>query len=297
MSTPRILLPFNFTDACVTALRYAYQFAAHLNADITLLHCTGDLQLTPTFESRLLLRLRSFSQRHASAFSKGLGTEPFIDCVIKSGHLREQLAQAVEEFQIDMLVSPAGYLLAGLAQEEVVALPDLVARPILLIPPKAQFTPLREIVFTLDVTDTDPLVLERVQKLSRTFNAHLTLLHLHSQLDGVSFCQVQKAATALQSQLEYSNKAIICQEEDDLVEGLNSLAGSMTPDLFVLATQDTHLLQEYFSGEFKKTNPCHLHTPLLNLYQARRTACSASCRHCNQTVSNAEATEQNAVIS
>jgi hypothetical protein len=284
MNSPKILLPFNFTDACVTALRYAYQLANHISADITLLHCTGSLQLTPTFESQLLLRLRSFTERHARQFFGAMGKEPLVECVILTGELREHLAQQVEERDIDMLVTPADYLLAGLNQQEVVALPELVRCPLLLVPSKAVFQPLKEIVFSLDVTDTNEAVMSRVQKLAQTFNAHLTLLHLHSQLDGVSFCQVKKAATALKTELSYPNLDIVCQEEDDLLEGLNSFSGRLTPDLFVLATRDTHLLQEYFSGDYRKTSPGHLRTPLLNLYQARKTPCSASCRHCNHEV-------------
>ncbi|AMM51764.1 hypothetical protein TH61_12065 [Rufibacter sp. DG15C] len=284
MNSLRILLPFNFTDACVTALRYAYQFADHIGADITLLHCTGALQLTPTFESQLVMRLRSFAERHARQVTAGIGTEPLIECSIKEGDLRKHLTQLVDEWDIDMLVSPADYLLAGLEQQEVVALPELVKCPILLVPSNAVFQPLKEIVFSLDVTDTNEAVMKRVQKLAQKFNVHLTLLHLHSQLDGVSFCQVKKAAATLKTELPYPNLDIVCQEEDDLLEGLNSFSGRATPDLFVLATRDTHLLQEYFSSDYRKTSPGHLRTPLLNLYQARKTPCSASCRHCNHEV-------------
>lgn len=290
MTSVRILLPFNFTDACVTALRYAYQMANHLGADITLLHTTGALQLTPTFQSQLLQRLRSFAERHGRQFSGGIGTEPLIECILKEGDLRKHLTQVVDEWGIDMLVSPADYLLAGLEQQEVVALPELVKCPILLVPSNAVFQPLKEIVFSLDVTDTNEAVMNRVQKLAQTFNAHLTLLHLHSQLDGVSFCQVKKAAATLKTELSYPNLDVVCQEEDDLLEGLNSFSGRLTPDLFVLATRDTHLLQEYFSGDYRKTSPGHLRTPLLNLYQARKTPCSTSCRHCNHEVQDSTIT-------
>lgn len=289
-TSPRILLPFNFTDGCVTALRYAYQFAGKVGADITLLHCSGSLKLTPTFKSHLLLRLRSFAERYASSYVTGTGVDPVIECVLKEGNLRENLRSAAEEVGASLVLSPADYLLQTLTEGEVVALPELVACPVLLVPEKATFTPLKEIVFTLDVTDTDASVMQTVQRLAQRFQAHLSLLHLHSKLDGVSFCQVQKASEKVKQELEYAHCSITCLEEEDLLEGLNDFAAPRIPDLFVMATRDTHLLHQYFSGRYRKTSAYHLHTPLLNLYQARRTACSGGCTHCN-TSSHSHASE------
>ncbi|MGV3539447.1 MAG: hypothetical protein ACO1OQ_06520 [Rufibacter sp.] len=280
-ASTRILLPFNFTEGCVAALRYAYQFAAKVSADITLLHCTGAQQLTPTFKTHLLLRLRSCAERYVSTYVTGTGTDPVIDYMLSEGDLRENLKSATDQMGASILISPAEYLLQTLREGEVISLPELVSCPALLVPERALFGPVREMVFTLDVSDTEASVMATVQQLAQRFNAHLSLLHLHSKLDGVSFCQVQKASLKLQQELTYGNCTITCLEEEDLLEGLNEFAAPLNPDLFVMATRDTHLLNQYFSGRYRKTSAYHLHTPLLNLYQARRTPCSSGCVHCN----------------
>ncbi|WP_165864998.1 universal stress protein [Rufibacter latericius] len=274
---PRILLPFNFTDACVAALRYASQFASHLSADIVLLHCAGENQLTPTFQSHLMSRLRSFTDRYMASAGKTITRF----CVVRTGSLRENLPSVVENHNVNLLIASPEALLEGTPPEEVLSLTDFASCPMLLVPREAVFQPLKEIVFSLDVTDIDAPVLDRIQILARTFSARLTLLHLHGNLGAVELCQVQKAASVLQGQLTYANSTIVCQEEEDLLEGLNDFSERYTPDLFVIATRDTHLLHEYFSGRYRKTSAYHLHTPLLNLYQARKTPCSGGCSHCN----------------
>ncbi|MBC3540104.1 universal stress protein [Rufibacter sediminis] len=274
---PRILLPFNFTDACVAALRYASQFASHLSADLVLLHCAGETQLTPTFQSHLMSRLRSFTDRYMNSAGKSITRF----CVVRGGSLRENLPSVVENHNVNLLIACPEALLEGNDQKEVLSLTDFASCPMLLVPREAVFQPLKEIVFSVDVTDTDAPVLERVQKIARKFAAHLTLLHLHGNLGALELCQIQKAASALQGQLTYPNATILCQEEEDLLEGLNDFSELYTPDLFVIATRDTHLLNEYFSGRYRKTSAYHLHTPLLNLYQARKTPCSGGCTHCN----------------
>ncbi|MFA1772517.1 hypothetical protein ACD591_14545 [Rufibacter glacialis] len=274
---PRILLPFNFTDACVAALQYASQLAAHLGADIVLLHCAGDTQLTATYQSHLMSRLGSFTDRYMGPALKSLTRF----CVVRSGFLRENLPSVVENHRVDLLVANPEALLEDIAPGQVLSLPEFASCPMLLVPPQALFQPLKEIVLSVDLTDLDAGVLERVQKLARTFSAHLTLLHLHGNVEAVQLCQLQKAATQLRAELTYRNTTIVCQEEEDLLEGFNDFSELYTPDLFVVATRDTHLLHEYFSGRYRKTSAYHLHTPLLNLYQAHKTACSGGCTHCN----------------
>ncbi|WP_207432013.1 universal stress protein [Sabulibacter ruber] len=275
--TPRILLPFNFTDGCVAALRYASHLATYLKADMVLLHCAGDSQLTPTFQSHLMSRLRSYTDRYMPASGKTI----IRFCVVRAGNLRENLPSVVENHNVNLLVASPEMLLENIGSQEVVSLAGFATCPVLLVPREAVFQPLKEIVFSLNVTDTDARVLEKVQKLARQFSAHLTLLHLHGNVGGLELCQYQKAASKLQSELSYPNVSIVCQEEEDLLEGLNDFSELYTPDLFVLATRDTHLLHEYFSGRYRKTSAYHLHTPLLNLYQARTTPCSGGCTHCN----------------
>ncbi|WP_181304058.1 universal stress protein [Rufibacter sp. XAAS-G3-1] len=275
--TPRVLLPFNFTDACVAALRYASQFASSIGADLVLLHCAGENQLTSTFQSHLMSRLRSFTDRYMPSAGKSLTRF----CVVRSGFLRENLPSVVENHNVNLLVASPEALLGNIAPGEVLSLTNFASCPMLLVPQQAVFQPLKEIVFSVDVTDTEASVLELVQRLARGFSAHLTLLHLHGKVGALELCQVQKAASSLQAQLTYPNTTIVCQEEEDLLEGLNDFSELYTPDLFVVATRDTHLLNEYFSGRYRKTSAYHLHTPLLNLYQARKTACSEGCIHCN----------------
>jgi len=200
---------------------------------------------------------------------------------VRSGYLRENLPTVVENHNVDLLVSSPEALLKNIGPGEVLSLTDFASCPMLMVPPQANYQPLKEIVFSVDLTDTDASVLERVQKLARSFSAHLTLLHLHGPLGSMELCHLKKAASVLQAHLTYPSTSLICREEEDLLEGFNDFSERSTPDLFVVATRDTHLLNEYFSGRYRKTSAYHLHTPLLNLYQARRTACSGGCTHCN----------------
>ncbi|WP_197088630.1 universal stress protein [Rufibacter radiotolerans] len=260
----------------MAALQYASQFASYLKADLVLLHCAGEEQLTPTFQSHLMSRLRSFTDRYMP-----LGAPTITRfCVVRNGYLRENLASVVEYHNVDLLISSPEAFLGYKASGDVVSLKEFAGCPVLIVPQEVTFKPLRKIVYSLNFHDIDTSVIQRVQALARPFGASIVLLYLHGKIETVELCQLQKKAARLKEQFPYAEMSAVFQEEEDLLEGLNDFAEGHSPDLFVMATRDTHLVHEYFSGHYRKTRAYHLNTPFLNLYQARITACSGSCLHC-----------------
>ncbi|GAB2532127.1 universal stress protein [Rufibacter soli] len=274
--TPRILLPFNFTEGCVAALQYASQFASYLKADLVLLHCAGEEVLTPTFQSHLMTRLRSFTDRYMPMASHTITRF----CVVRNGYLRENLASVVEYHNVDLLISSPEAFLGYKASGDVVSLKEFAGCPVLIVPQEVTFKPLRKIAYSLNFDDIDTSVIQKIQHLAQAFGASIILLHLHRKIETVTLCQFQKTAASLKTQFPEAPMSVVFQEEEDLLEGLNDFAEVHAPDLFVMATRDTHLVHEYFSGHYRKTRAYHLNTPFLNLYQARITACSGSCLHC-----------------
>jgi hypothetical protein len=71
-------------------------------------------------------------------------------------------------------------------------------------------------------------------------------------------------------------------EEEDMMEGLNDFAEQHPVDLFLISTQDSHLVQQYFEPAYQKTQSCQTYVPLLNLYQQKTKPCAGSCAYCHK---------------
>jgi nucleotide-binding universal stress UspA family protein len=275
----KLLLLTDLSEESVNTYRYGLQLANALKADIVLLYCSAEKALTMTEQFSYIQKLRSFADRFAQAVKEKAGKMPSVECFVTAGEPVNAIAKMVETTQVDLLVAGETFL-ENLESETPLPLQQLIPCPAILVPAGVTFKKIKEVVFATDFTDQDIEVAKDICKLADDLNAHVSFLHFYPKHERNRRAQILHKGEALTAELTCKTSLHLIEEED-LLEGMNDFAEKHRADLFVLATQDTHLLQQYFQKNYRKTQAYHTRVPLLNLYQERQSPCSASCTYCH----------------
>ncbi len=275
----KFLLLTDLSDESVNTYRYGLQLANALKAEIVLLYCSPATALTMTEQFSYIQKLRSYADRFAQAVIEKVGKMPAVECFVTAGDPVVAIAKMVETTQVDLLVAGEIFL-ENLKSETPLPLQQLVPCPVILVPAGVSFKKIKEVVFATDFTDQDVEVAKGICNLADELKGHVSFLHFYPKHERNRRAQILHKGEELAAQLSCKT-SLHLNEEEDLLEGMNDFAEKHRADLFVLATQDTHLLQQYFQQTYRKTQAYHTRIPLLNLYQERHAPCSASCTFCH----------------
>lgn len=276
----KILVLTDFSANSVNAYGYAVKLACHLKAEILLLFSTNGSPLSLTDQFQYSQQLHSFATRYACDSRRKinpLNTE----CLISGDAWQTLLPNMVSVHQPDLIL--AGSALLPLLDAPALPLPleSLKSCPILWIPEKAIYQKYEHLVFATDFTDQDAGVLSAIDTLAQEFKANVSLVHFYGGQDLEQWPEIKKAGDALCQSLQ-SNGGCHLVEEEDMMEGIQELAGHPLPDVFVIGTRDLHLTHQYLNQVFRKTNSCLTSIPLLAFYQAKTKPCTGSCAHCQE---------------
>lgn len=276
----KLLILTDLSEQSVNTYRYGLQLAQTTGAQIMLLFCTGETTLTTTGQLSYLQKLRSFADRFAYPEGKNVKAAYEVGCTVTAGGPVSAIAKMVDTWQPDLLLAGEAFL-DNVTSEVPLPLQSLIPCPAILVPAGVVYKKIKQVVFATDFGDQDPEVAEGICKIALSLNAQVSFLHFYPKADRSKLAFLKQQAAQLKTQLSDVKVKFYLIEEDDLLEGLNDFAENNRADLFVLATRDTHLLQQYFQTTYHKTQAYHTKVPLLNLYQERHLPCSAGCGYCH----------------
>jgi hypothetical protein len=275
----KLLILTDFSDNSVNAYRYGVKMACQLKAELLLLFSTNGVPMSLTNQLQYSQQLSSFAKRY------GCDTgQPFNphhpESLLSSDPWPELLPAMVAVHQPDLILACSDLLEQIGPGGQSYALQNLGGCPVLWIPEKAVYQPLRHLVFVTDFTDQHPAVVEQVKTLARVLGGQVSPLHFYPAADWGLVAGFSKQGAVLQASLDDTSAPYHLVEEEDMMEGLQDYAGSHPADLFILATRDTHLAHHYLQPFYRKTQACQLSIPLLNLFQENKKPCAGSCAFC-----------------
>ena len=276
----KLLLLTDLSDESVNTYRYGLQLAKALKAEVILLYCSSEKALTMTEQFSYLQKLRSYADRFAKSLAEKITSKPAVECFVTAGDPVTAITKMVETTAVELLVAGENFL-ENLHSETPLPLQQLIPCPAILVPDGAQYKKIKDLVFATDFTDQDVEVAKGICRLADELKAQVSFLHFYPKAERNRRAQILHKGEAMAAQLSCKTSLHLIEEED-LLEGMNDFAEKHRADLFVLATQDTHLLQQYFQQTYRKTQAYHTRIPLLNLYQERNAPCSASCTFCHE---------------
>jgi len=276
----KILVLTDFSENSVNAYRYAVQLACQLEANILLVFSSNGQQISLTNQMQYSQMLYSFAKRYACD-SRQKANPNHLECLISGDSWPEAIPLLIQVHQPDLVVAGSNLLSQLQKKEEEITLQLFEQCPIIWVPEKANYQPLKNLVFVTDFTDQDPAVIDQVERFAQEVKASVTLLHFYARTDRNHLVEIKKRGAELHWLLRNTGAKYLFIEEEDMIEGLEDYAQHNPVDLFILATKDSHLTHHYFEPSYLKTQSCQTAIPLLNLYQERKKACAGNCSFCH----------------
>jgi len=272
----KIIVPVDFSPAASNAALFAGELAAFYGAEIWLYHTYE----TPVAISEFAYPLFDTNELQKAADNElellkektlsNLRTAVNIHTKAEMSLLQDGLTELCDALQPDLVVmgiSGKGALTQLLIGSNTIKAVHYLKYPVLVVPPKATFIPVRKIGFACDyreIATTTPIPL--LKKIVADFNAELHILNIDFQNQNFTADEVHESFV-LQDLVDDIKPEYHSIESADITEGINWFADKANLDWIVVIPKKHPVVQKIFGRSHTKHLLFHTHVPILCLHQ------------------------------
>jgi nucleotide-binding universal stress UspA family protein len=267
----KIIVPTDYSDVAQNALVFAQAIAQPLNGVIRLVHCYHpsniDLGATGYYDSQQeekdKKRLMDYAEQIRQTWVGGQSEKPMIDYEFRIGLASDEICEISKESGDSMVViastgstdSIKKYL--GSVSTEVV---KACCRPVLVIPPDAEFAGFSKIVVAVDKNDYKQDLLERLIAFAKAFDSEIILLHVNKSDSTDLNLPVLDKLKEMAPMLKVSVELI---EDGELLSSINNYIEEEKVDLLVMLRHQRNAFQEFFHKSQTTRMAVHTKIPLM----------------------------------
>lgn len=272
----KLIVPVDFSDTSVNAAAFAGNLAIFYGAEVWLYHAyempvglgevvwplfnVHELQAAAEEELRLLTATVQDRLRSRVIFNTKAQLAPLADGL-------EDFCEAVQPDLVVMGLSGKDAMAKLIVGSNTINTIHTLTYPVLVVPPKASFTPVVKIGFACDykkIEETTPVGI--IKKIVQDFDADLYILNVdHS--DAYVDEEVLDGSLAARSLFDDINPVYDSIESESVTEGLNQYANEKGLDWIVVIPKKHTLVQKIFSRSHSKNLLYHTHIPVLCVHQ------------------------------
>lgn len=271
-----VIVPVDFSANAANAAVFAGELASFYGADLWLYYAyelpvaVGDFAY-PVFDVK---EMQQAAEHDMEVFKTSLESKFKTPVKINSRSelnvLQDGLAALCDSLKPDLVVmglSGKNALTRLVVGSNTIKAIYELKYPVLVIPPKATFIPVRRIGFACDyrqVEQNAPLAL--LKKMVHDFNAELHVLNVdyHNRNFSPDMLHESFVLGDLIRDLkpEYHNI-----ESEDITEGINWFAARAKLDMIIVIPKKHQLIQRMFNRSHTRDLIFHTHTPVLCMHQ------------------------------
>jgi nucleotide-binding universal stress UspA family protein len=269
----RIIAPVDFSATAENAAVYAGKLAAFYGAELWLYHAyslpipTGYPLVTANeMQEAADGEMDDFRQRILDTMRVAIN----IHTVAEAATLNEGLAALAETIKPDLVlmgIAGKGTLTRLVVGSNTIRVMQHLPYPLLVVPPKASFMPVRKMGFACDfnkVAESTPI--GPLKKLIADFNADLFVLNVVPQGETIPDDQQVERMYIGEALKEYqANFQMIMS--DDVTEGINWFAENNQLDWIVVIPKKHKALEKLFGRSHTKDLLYHTHLPVLCMHE------------------------------
>lgn len=271
MKIKNILVPIDFSDCSINALRFAIEAAYQLKARLHLFHAyhipIPVAEMTLAMDARIV---EDFQSKAETNYAELKADIPSVTEVTDSFEI--EFAFAIDAIlkrakqDVDLVImgtkgaTGLKEVLMGSLTADVISKSN---RPILAIPEDAQSCNIRKIIFASDFNKVDdPSCWDIITAIVEGFGASLDLLHVNPNLGATS---VEKAEEAfhLDQYLKEIEHEFLFVTDKDVEKGINDYVNKNPVDMLILMPKRHSLFGKLFHTSVTKKMAYHTHIPLL----------------------------------
>ncbi|MFM6925782.1 MAG: universal stress protein [Ferruginibacter sp.] len=272
----KIIVPVDFSVTAENAAVFAGQVAAFYRADLWLYY---NYDVIPTLveygyspvsaseiENAVDFELEAFSKKIKAQLSAPVNIFTRSD----AGILIDNLSIFCDEIKPDMVVfglSGKNALARLVVGSNTIRAIQQLKYPVLVVPPKAVFTPVRKIGFACDykrVLQTTPVSL--LKKLVKDFNADLYVLNVEYKLHASS-AETEAESMHISELLKELKPYYSTIFSADIPLGINWFAEKEKIDWMVMIPKQHHLMDKIFRRSQTKELLYHTNVPVLCMHE------------------------------
>lgn len=253
-----ILVPIDFSENSNKAFTYACDFANDLNSEVTLLHCTENLDSN---QEDLFSKLKKHAQSKQTLNIK---------YELMKGKPVESIQHFTEENRFNLIImgtkgaTDGNDSQMGSVTSEIIR---TVKVNVLAIPEKAKYKPIKKIAYALDYVDFNKSKLLDLNRFAKKLSAEIILMHVS---DDGNFFEEEKLnhyRKTMDSVVNYDNLSFEFLEGDDISKTIDEYIQNNQVDILAMLTRDYHLIKKAYDKSFTKKMLYHSKLPLLIFHQ------------------------------
>ena len=276
------LFSTDFSATATHAIQYGCSIADQINANILLCNavlapaespqvglCVWPIEESDTFLKDSLDQLKRLAALIGHKTKNG-SFKPNITCITEAGTVYNVIQHIIKDDPIDLVVIgtsetsiPDTFLLGDQARMLI----DESTRPLLLVPPSAEITPVKKIAFATDFKDLkrDMDCIYTLISLVRPLNAEILLTHIHDgEIQSPEFEQtVQMMINELSEKANYPHICFKAFENSSTGSGLEWLCLHGQIDILAMVHRSHNFIDSLFRGSQTQKMAGHLPIPLL----------------------------------
>lgn len=272
-----ILLPTDFSEAATNSLEYTLALASGSGTTrIIVLHSfhvpTTTVETTYVADQAILLEQTEKRAQEEMRQLKEKYLEPSgipYECLVELGPTMDSINNIVKENSVDLVVMAthkASKLERLLGSLPVYALEHCKA-PLLLVPDKARFKPVKRLAFATDLkTYERAVVLGKLSYLAAAFQAQVAILNVHTgneELSGEEMQELEHIRQELQG-LDYHLELI---EGEDAEEGILEYVEQEEIDMVAAVPRNHSFFEGLFHSSISEKLALHTRVPMLAIHE------------------------------
>lgn len=269
----RILVPTDFSPAADNALRYAIHFAEKTGAKLHLLHAinipVGDAYFVAGSYFTLINELEKVAEEGFTKLKKKIlkSVDFKQKTVVSAGYAPSAIEDYAKKEKIDLIImgtsgaSGLKEVFFGSNAASTISASDV---PVLVIPPKARYHELKDLIYATDYTEPEFPAVSRLIYLAELYRARVTVLHVKSEYDQY-FDSAKNFFVKNKSNISYKRWKMARTRGENAMEGISNYLADNSTDLLVVAKHNRSFFDRIFHRSLSKRMAYHTHIPLLVL--------------------------------
>ncbi len=272
----KLIVPVDFSLTSINAAAFAGNLAIFYGAEIWLYHAyempgsigdiawplfnTAEMQDAAEHELEILKTTVQEKLRSKVAFNTKTEMVPFADGMMA-------FCDEVKPDLVVMGLSGKDALTKLIVGSNTIRTIHELKYPVLVVPPKASFTPVLKIGFACDykkIEETTPVDL--LKKIVKDFDADLYMLNVDHNDEHVDD-EVMDGSIVAKRLFRDMNPVYDSIESENVTEGLNKYANEKGLDWIMVIPKKHTILQKLFHRSHSKDLLYHTHLPVLCVHQ------------------------------
>lgn len=268
-----ILVPTDFSQNALHALRFAMELNRKLRAKLILFHSyiipvyATDVPVFPQADDEL----RKSSEEALEKLRTKMKVEypeMEMETMLSMGYAEDEIAEAA-------LSTDAGLVIMGTQGAEgfrealvgtiTASVMESAQCPVIAVPEEAAFKGIHRIIFATSYAEGDFQNVETIIDFARVFDAEVVLLHISSgDLEAAyEFESIERFKERVAEDSNYEKITFKLLENKKIYEGLNEYLNSAQADLVAMTMHKRSFVQKLFNRSMTKKMAYHTHLPLI----------------------------------